>query len=211
MKSFEKYLILLNITMKVQIFCDGSYFINNSKQQCRDNNIKLDLNELPRLLVQTLSDKMKEPLNYTSTIFTASIPSNVNSKDQLAVSKQEHFFEVLRNKCGYTVELFEIDFKGKRLLKQDRGNDPWEPKEKCVDIAVATNLLFYKDQYDIAILITGDRDFLPAINKARELGKQVVIASFLDSCSRELKDVIWLDNLLPRMLLVTPAPVYHKY
>ena len=201
----EKISHILNTAMKVMILCDGSNFTNASLNYCKDNNIKLDMKKLPILLVQTLSDILNEPLTYVKTIYCASIPFNVYYKDKHAVSKQQNFFEVLRNKCGYTVELYEINFKGKRLLKQDRGSDPWEPKEKCVDIAVATNLLFHKDEYDIAILITGDRDFLPAITKVRELGKKVIISSFSDSCSEQLfeneDDVIWLDNLIPQMIL----------
>ena len=201
----EKSLTFLNRTMKVMIFIDGSNFTNGSLNYCRENNIKLDMKKLPHLLIQTLSDILNEPLTYVETLFTASIPFNFHYKDKQAVSKQQNFFEVLRKKCGYSVELFEIDFKGKRLLKQDRGNDLWTPKEKCVDIAVATNLLFHKDEYDISILITGDRDFLPVITKVRELGKRVIISSFSDSCSNELftneSDVIWLDNLIPQMIL----------
>ena len=193
------------MTMRVMIIADGTNFSLASSSYCKENNIKFDMKKLPELLVQTLSNKLEEPLTYVKTIYSASIPSNFHYKDKQAVSKQQNFFEVLRKKCGYTVELYEINFKGKRLLKQDRGSDPWEPKEKCVDIAVATNLLFHKDEYDIAILITGDRDFLPAITKVRELGKKVIISSFSDSCSGELfkdeNEVIWLDDLIPQMIL----------
>jgi uncharacterized LabA/DUF88 family protein len=193
------------MTMRVMIFIDGSYYSNASSSYCKENNIKFDMKKLPHLLVQTLSNRLNETLSCIEIIYCASLPANVHYKDKQAVSKQQNFFEVLQNKCDYTVELYEINFKGRRLLKQDRGSDPWEPKEKCVDIAVATNLLFHKDRYDIAILITGDRDFLPAINKVRELGKKVIISSFSDSCSNELfeneDEVIWLDDLRYQMIL----------
>ena len=191
--------------MKVLVIYDGTNFSLSSINYRKGNDVKFDMKKLPSLLIQTLSDKLNETLVYEGTIYCASIPSNVHYKDAQAVSRQNNYFELLRNKCGYLVELYEINFKGKRLLKQDRGNDNWEPKEKCVDIAVATNLFLYKDKYDIAILVTGDKDFLPAIDKVRNLGKKIIISSFLGSCSKELfqdkDEVIWLDDLIPHILL----------
>ena len=193
--------------MRVSIFIDGSNFANGSLNYCKDNNIKLDMKKLPSLLIQTLSDKLNEPLKYLNTRYFASLPANVHYKDKQAVSKQQNFLDVLKNKCNYIIEVYEINFKGRRLLKQNRDNDLWEPKEKCVDIAVAINLLLHKDEYDIAILVTGDKDFIPVIDKVRELNKKIIISSFSNICSKELfineEDVIWLDKLLSDMILIT--------
>jgi hypothetical protein len=191
---------------RVKCFCDGSWLRHNFFRLHDTYGVKLDLTKLAYLLITTLSERLRKQLDYNGTILCASVPVNTDPEDQWLVCKQQNFFEdILRNKCGYTVELFNIDFKGRRLLEKDRGDDSWKPKEKCVDIAIATNLLYYKDSYDIAILITGDRDFLPAIDKARKLGKRVVIASFSDSCSRELyssySEIIFIDDFLDQMIL----------
>lgn len=200
--SFQK------LTMKVMIFIDGTWLWHNMMSNRQPNGNKIDLSKLPHLIIQNLYDEMNIPIYYGGTILCASIPINTDYRDYKLISKRRHFFEeILRNKCGFQVNLFEIDFRKHRLLKQDRNQlDTWEPKEKCVDIATATNLFIHANEYDIAVVITGDRDFLPALNGARTLGKQIKIASFQDSCSRELLDfapnIIWLDDLLPEMILL---------
>ena len=43
--------------------------------------------------------------------------------------------------------------------------------------------------YDLAVLVTGDSDFLPVIEAVRNLGKRTMLASFLElpSCAEKLK------------------------
>ena len=84
--------------------------------------------------------------------------------------------------------------------------------EKCVDISLAVEMLYMgtvPDSYDIAVIITGDKDFLPALEKTRLLGKRVAICSFRNSCNRDLSkvenrirdfDVIWLDDYVDELL-----------
>ena len=64
----------------------------------------------------------------------------------------------------------------------------WEPKEKCVDIALATNMLFFAaipHAYDIAVAIIGDADYKPVLQSVRRLGKRILIASIEGSCPQE--------------------------
>ena len=187
-------------------FIDGTWLWHNMMSHYTNNGTKIDLSRLPHLIIERLYESLQVPLYYTNTILCASIPVNAHSSDYGAISKRRHFFEMLEQKCGYVVELYEINFKGRRLLKQNRDtNDSWEPKEKCVDIATATNILYYSSNYDLAVVITGDRDFIPALEKTRALGKQVEIASFENSCSRELVDfspnIIWIDSLIDQITL----------
>ena len=47
--------------------------------------------------------------------------------------------------------------------------------EKCVDIAVASEMLYMTtvpDAYDIGIIVTGDKDFLPLLEKVRLRAKR---------------------------------------
>lgn len=190
------------------IFIDGTWLWHNMMSVSSASGLKVDLAKLPVTLISELSRVLKTTIVPTNTVLCASVPINTHPHDIKSISKRRHFFEVLRDKCGYNIELFEIDFHGRRLLKQDRDPaDSWEPKEKCVDIATATNILLYSSYYDIALVVTGDKDFLPALNKVKILGKQVHIASFQKSCSTELIDfcpnIIWLDNLIDSMILIT--------
>ena len=57
--------------------------------------------------------------------------------------------------------------------------------------------------YDIACILTGDKDFIPAMQKTRLKGKRVALVSMRNSCNRGLTmpeenvrdfNVIWLDD-----------------
>lgn len=58
-------------------------------------------------------------------------------------------------------------------------NDPGEVSTKEVDVALATELLTqgFAGAYDTAIVVSGDRDFLPAIRAVQRMGKRVEIAA----------------------------------
>jgi uncharacterized LabA/DUF88 family protein len=47
-------------------------------------------------------------------------------------------------------------------------------QEKCVDISLAVEMLYMAtvpDAYDVAVIITGDKDFMPAMQKTRLTGR----------------------------------------
>jgi uncharacterized LabA/DUF88 family protein len=63
--------------------------------------------------------------------------------------------------------------------------------EKGIDIMLATDLLHYcwKDFYDVAILVSGDSDFVYAVQTVKNLGKFVEVAYFETAISRELLEI----------------------
>jgi uncharacterized LabA/DUF88 family protein len=62
------------------------------------------------------------------------------------------------------------------------------PQEKCVDISLAVSMLYNAvvGAYDIAVILTGDKDFIPAMEKTRTIGKRVALCSIRSSCNRYL-------------------------
>jgi uncharacterized LabA/DUF88 family protein len=54
-----------------------------------------------------------------------------------------------------------------------RTNNVWY--EKGVDVQIATHLvaMAYRDEYDVAILVSGDGDLAPAVREVRRLGRIV--------------------------------------
>ena len=80
-------------------------------------------------------------------------------------------------------------------------------QEKCVDIALASDMLYYScmDSLDIAVLLSGDKDFIPVLEKVRLLSKKVAICSMRSACSLDLSksearirdfDLIWLEDYI---------------
>lgn len=58
--------------------------------------------------------------------------------------------------------------------------------EKAVDIKLATDLIRLKDIYDIAVIVSGDQDYVPAVEAIKDYGKKVVNVAFLTSNNRLL-------------------------
>lgn len=52
-------------------------------------------------------------------------------------------------------------------------------KEKAVDVKLASDLITLKDIYDIAVIVSGDQDYVPAVKVVKDAGKQVVNVAFL--------------------------------
>ena len=59
---------------------------------------------------------------------------------------------------------------------------PPEYIEKAVDVKLAINLVMMarNNDYDVAYLVTSDSDLAPAVDMAREIGKEVVYVYFYD-------------------------------
>lgn len=51
--------------------------------------------------------------------------------------------------------------------------------EKAVDVKLATDLIKLKDIYDIAVIVSGDQDYVPAIDLIKDYGKHTVNVAFL--------------------------------
>lgn len=64
-------------------------------------------------------------------------------------------------------------------------------KQKEVDVALAVEMLMHAidDHYDVAILMSGDRDFIPVISRVQALGKKVEVVAYSESASREVISV----------------------
>lgn len=92
--------------------------------------------------------------------------------------KQSKFFELME-KFGYKVKTKEVkwikDSKGKIL--KGKGN---------LDIELALDLTHTTENYDIAIIFSGDSDFAPAIDFIKNLEKIVIVISTRGHISKEL-------------------------
>jgi hypothetical protein len=123
---------------------------------------------------------------------------------------------MLKKEFHFEVETFPVNYRGRHIRKEDRDPcDAFKPKEKCVDICLATSMLYFAaipQAYDLAIAVLGDQDFVPMLQFVRRLGKRVAIASVKGACSERLCDprdeakvrdyeIIWLDDLLGELEL----------
>jgi len=61
--------------------------------------------------------------------------------------------------------------------------------EKGIEAALVTDFLgsAFRNAYDTAILISGDSDFLPAVDEVKRLGKRVEVAAFTETVSEQMR------------------------
>ena len=59
--------------------------------------------------------------------------------------------------------------------------------QKEVDVSLACEMLEHAllNHFDVAIVVSGDRDFVPAMQKVQAAGKRVEVASFKGSVNKE--------------------------
>ena len=107
---------------------------------------------------------------------------------------------------------YRSNFEVHMLTTPEAQGNATRTQEKCVDIMVACDLLYgaCTDSFDVGVLVTGDKDFIPALQKTRQAAKRVAVASVRNSCNRDLTrqdlhirdfDVIWLEDHLDALLL----------
>jgi len=205
---------------KVMLFIDGTWLYYNTPRLSEaygQPDFRLDFGKLPLVLAEELGKQLARPeIDVVRTYLFGSYAANYDARDDDAVQRRRDFFDMLKQEYHYEVEVYPINFMGRRLRRADRDpSDPFEPQEKCVDISLATYMLFFAavpNSYDIAIAVIGDEDFKPVLQAVRRLGKRVAIASIKGSCAPDLADprdearvkdfdVIWLDELLHKLEL----------
>jgi len=66
--------------------------------------------------------------------------------------------------------------------------DPDKGKQREIDVALACEVLSqaYRNSYDVAVIVSGDRDFRPVIEQIQALGKKAEVAGFSMSTSKVL-------------------------
>ena len=172
--------------LKANLFVDGTwlYYSLNTRNPDRcpiikkfgkgwQNNYKVDWQALPKLICSQMEEQ-----RYSKTSFTGSErPIEIARIMVFTSAKREtdpnsirmRMFRDMSN-ANYDVHMMETVGQG----------------EKCVDIQLAVEMLHYAtvpNAYDVAILLSGDKDFVPALVRTRQKGKQVCVSSMRAGCN----------------------------
>ncbi len=51
-------------------------------------------------------------------------------------------------------------------------------REKAVDVKLATDMIMLRDIYDVAVILSGDQDYVPAVEVVKDSGKRVINVAF---------------------------------
>ena len=154
---------------RVMIFIDGANLFhgcNNYKK-----GYKLDLLKLRDEL--TAGRKLVDVHHY------GAIPAKSSER----FAGQKRFLDMLRYN-GFKVSAIPLKTHRVTVKCEYCGmeNQTTEQVEKGVDIALATDLISFAmdNQYDTAIIVSGDYDYFRAIEEVQRRGKRVEIAYFLN-------------------------------
>lgn len=167
-------------TEKIMVFIDGEYWRKCLMDQFSNKGV--DLNKI----VDKLVDRRKLLRTY---FYTAKIENPPNDYWRNQQSEQQRLFHALAH-------LEYIEVREGRL----RFDENYVPKQKGVDVLIAIDMLRFalKNNYDTAILISGDGDFADIVNIVKDEGCKVEIVSFVGTLAPALRRVADL------MVEVTP-------
>ena len=153
------------MSKRVMIFIDGS----NMYHGIRDilGRVNIDY----RCLVKKLLDERELVRVYYY------IPIINRDEAEEAYRAQQRFLSYLQEIPYFQVKYGKLVRQGELLV------------EKRLDVQLAVDMVRYAafDYFDTCILISGDRDFYPALDAIKDMGKQVEVAFFSQQTSNELR------------------------
>jgi len=171
---------------RAAIFIDGSNFYHGLKICI--GNTKVDFSKFSQLLCG--SRELVRAYYYNAPVNQQAFPD--------IYKDQQKFFDSLKTVPYFVLKLGRLE---KRTVKVDKENlmktfgddvaklilEKWGEVittyvEKGVDIDLAADMLrlAYNNAYDTAIIVTGDGDFVSAVNGVKDMGKHVENANFSD-------------------------------
>ncbi len=167
---------------KVMIFIDGS----NVFRSCKDLNIKMSY------------EKFLSILRKDRNVIRIYYYSGIKEKRM----EEGKFYKLLKH--------LGVDIKTKLLKKRDVtcrscGNIAKTYVEKGIDASLSTDLLWHAFQksYDVGIVVSADADFIPPIERVRDLGRKVELWAFKHALGKELKnkvDVVnYIDDIIDKI------------
>lgn len=154
---------------RIAIFIDGSNLYNGM----RDNVASTRVN-LQELIKQLKGDRELVRTYYYNAPLTEDYESDLREG-------QQRFFESLRRIPYVTVRLG-------RLHRRHDGS----LVEKGIDVAIAVESLglAYEDAYDVALLVSGDGDYVELVEAIKRRGKHVECAMFKNQSAGVLLEYV---------------------
>jgi len=103
--------------------------------------------------------------------------------DEQIYREQQHFFSRLRN-VGFVVRLFR-----RQKRESTEGKSYYTIKGDDIHLAIDMLKGAYENEYDTAILVSGDGDFCPLVRYVKQKSKKVEVCYFPDLMSLALMRV----------------------
>jgi len=165
-------------TVRVMNFYDGGFFRQgNVYFRYKEERGWFSLPELHSLIEEYTASKVKASTDATKVVASHYYDGRPTSRasDEAQLEKDRDF-ELALIDAGITTHYLPL----KETPRGDGNDINYRLMQKGVDVEMAIDVLdsAHEDRYDIAVLFTGDGDFVPLVKRITSLGKQVLIAYF---------------------------------
>ena len=148
---------------RVIMYIDSSNFYFHSKHLMKCDSLKYNWAGLVQMILKKCMEN--ESCEFERAYYYTGMPDP--RIDNASYQKQKKFLNAIRS-------IHFIKVKTGYILKNAAtGNH----SEKGIDVMLASDLLMdaAEDEYDTAILVSGDGDFKYCIDKVKQFGKEVIV------------------------------------
>ena len=144
---------------RVMVFIDGSNLYHSLKSYSKRTDV-----DIGKLCKKLLDNRRLVRIYYYN--------AKVGLKEEPVRYRDQQTFFSSVNAIPY------CELRLGRLVYHNWPNSP--PYEKGVDIQLATDMIThsFKNNYDVAVLVAGDNDFVGALQAVKDNGKNVEVALF---------------------------------
>ena len=143
--------------------------------ECRDF---LSLKRIP----EQMARHGEEPLPIETQEDIKAIRDELDSRKRAVRSRQEGWRTV---RTAIEHQNNQIEFRAVGSIRYNLCDEKYGT-EKGVDTQMATDLITLADIYDVAIIVSGDADYIPPCQAIKRLGKLVYSVSFLTTSGEKL-------------------------
>lgn len=143
--------------LKLTIYCDGSNFLPSLREA--GIAYQVDIPRFARVLAKQPPGYILNKLRYYTAPSARANPT------------QQRFFEFLRQSSAVELVLGRHESRG--------GGSFHVEKETDVNLSVDMVVGAYENEYDVAMLVSGDTDYVRAVRAVRARGKRVIWCHFI--------------------------------
>ena len=177
---------------RVMVFIDGNYLekVIDDKKWTDKGSVGLIYQNIPNFLVNqtrrgSITPQLERAYYYNAlpnpkdldNIKDEQDKANIKKKMEEIIQKNEPRFDAIR-----LLDMFDVRLG--RLVYSKNG----ESRQKGVDSLIAIDMLSkaFKKDYDEAVLVAGDSDFVEVVKAVKDAGVKVAGAFFKENTSKEL-------------------------
>jgi len=167
-------------SVRVMVFYDGNFFKQGQIYfRYSEKRGWFSLSSLHSIFERYVAAKSKSSSDITKVVaahfYDGRMTTTVAETDQL---EKDRDFEMALVAAGIVPHYLPV----KETPKATSGSEEvrYSIAQKGVDVQLALDVLDYahEDRFDVAVLITGDEDFVPLVRRVTSLGKHVLLAYF---------------------------------